>query len=186
LTNAPLQLEGVALEGLVFGDLVKEPMDSYDSEAISDGLDEPHGLLPDAGAVMMAGGSSMGGPSTVGNKRVWEPSPPAVEKMGSTGGHQTKKRTKYRALRKCARQEEAAARAHSHGHYCPGRFISSRYGTPNFKILPLHVDTFPMAQTVFVGKHLKRSSADTGRVFTLAELKERGITIISWDGRCVA
>jgi hypothetical protein len=176
-------LQGVALKDLPFGDLVKESMDSY--EEMSEELDKPQVFLPDTDAAVT---EAADGASTPGNKRMREPSPPALVEIGCAGGRQAKKRAKYRMSRRSVRQEGAATRdaGMGHGAYRPGRFISSRYGTPEVKFLPLNADTLPMARTVFVGKNLKRSGADMGRFLTLAELKERGIAIISWDGKCVS
>jgi hypothetical protein len=148
-------------------------MDAYELEAASD----DQGFFPP-----QVSSPSLENLAHAGEKRVRAPSP-ALQGMGQGLTRKARKTAQKHKKRKAVRQEKAAAEAANPlPVYTPAPFILQRYGAPEFRILPLSADSFPAARTVFVGKHLKKGHNDLRKVFTLAELKERGIAVIGWDG----
>ena len=167
-------LERLILDGLSLEDLLQEPMDAY--EAAPDGqASPPHVASPGVDSQVHGRG-----------KRIREPTPSA-QSIDQRPTRKQRKKERKREQRKAVRQERATARAADPlPVYQPAPFIASRYGMPDFKVLPFNADLLPSARTVFVGKHLKKGGADMCKVFTLAELKKRGIAVVMWDGVCVS
>jgi hypothetical protein len=163
MKQADASLQTLTLGGLLLKDLLKEPMN-----------------VPSPGPWVHH-------LTNAGKKRVRELSPPRpVQEPSPINQSLTRKarrKKRYHKNRQAVRQEAAAAwEADVMPVYKPASFIPSRYGRPDFIPLPFNANTLPTARSTFVGKSLKKNSADMGKVFTLTELKERGIAIIEWDG----
>jgi hypothetical protein len=167
--------------GLFLGDLLEAPMDAY--EAALDRQEEPTASPTHVASLGVGAAGSL---RHVGGKRIREPSPPGpAQSVGDMPAmRKARRKARKRGQRRVERQEAAAAEEAdaAPSTYRPPPFVSSRFGNPEFKILPFNADSLPAARTVFVGKHLGKCGADMGQVFTLTELENRGITVIGWDG----